>query len=42
MKKSYDFVIAGAGIIGLSIARALRTHTPASSILMLEKEAVLG
>lgn len=42
MKKSFDFVIAGAGIVGLSVARALRTHAPASSILMLEKEPKLG
>ena len=39
--KSYDFVIAGAGIVGLTIARALAKRR-CGSILVLEKEATLG
>jgi L-2-hydroxyglutarate oxidase len=38
MQKSYDYLIIGAGIIGLSIARALKTKTPNASILILDKE----
>lgn len=38
MQKSYDYLIIGAGIIGLSIARALKTKTPNTRILILDKE----
>ena len=37
MKKSFDFVIGGGGIIGLSVARSLQKSFPSSSIAMLEK-----
>ncbi|MGK7344291.1 MAG: L-2-hydroxyglutarate oxidase [Candidatus Nitrospinota bacterium M3_3B_026] len=36
--KSYDFVVAGAGIIGLATARALKRKYPGASVLVLEKE----
>jgi len=35
----YDYLIAGAGIIGLAIARELRNRYPDSSIAMIEKES---
>jgi L-2-hydroxyglutarate oxidase LhgO len=37
-----DVIIIGAGIIGLSIARALKEQTPSLSIAIFEKEAVVG
>ena len=41
MKKNYDFIIAGAGIMGLALAKNLlaRGH---KNILILEKEKDLG
>lgn len=38
----FDVVIIGAGIIGLSVARALKTHQPSLKILVCEKEASAG
>ena len=35
---TYDFTIAGAGIVGLSTAYKLSLHYPDASILLLEKE----
>jgi (S)-2-hydroxyglutarate dehydrogenase len=37
-----DFVIVGAGILGLSIAREIKHRNPAASITILEKEGQLG
>lgn len=42
MPNRFDFVIAGAGIMGLTIARELHRRHPASSIAVLEKESGLG
>ena len=42
MAKSYDFVIIGAGIVGLSVARELNKRHPNSSIVILEKELDIG
>src|SRR5512140_2999337 len=39
--KSFDFIIIGGGIIGLTMARALR-KIRAGSVLVLEKENALG
>ena len=36
--QNYDFLIIGAGIIGLTIARELKMRSPKSSILIIEKE----
>ena len=41
MKQSYDFIIVGAGIVGLSAARELARRN-AGSVLVLEKEGRLG
>jgi (S)-2-hydroxyglutarate dehydrogenase len=38
--KNYDFVIIGSGILGLSVANALKTKKPQASIIILDKEAV--
>ncbi len=37
-----DFVIIGAGILGLTIARELRINNPSANILILEKENTIG
>lgn len=37
-----DFVIIGAGILGLTIARELRARHPAAKIVVLEKENEIG
>src|SRR6185436_12958466 len=42
MLQRFDFVIVGAGIMGLAIARELRKRHPSSSIALLEKENALG
>ena len=38
----YDFLIVGAGIIGLSIARELRELYPSAKIKIIEKEPDTG
>jgi len=40
--RSPDFVVLGAGIVGLSIARALRLRHPDALLLVLEKEPAVG
>jgi L-2-hydroxyglutarate oxidase len=40
--KCFDVVIVGAGIMGLSIARALKEQNQALSIAILEKESKIG
>lgn len=42
MSRSFDFVIVGAGIVGLSLARELQSRYPQKKIAVLEKEASLG
>lgn len=42
MKKSYDFVVIGGGIIGLTLARTLHNLYPSSSLAVLEKELFCG
>jgi L-2-hydroxyglutarate oxidase LhgO len=39
---SADFVIVGAGIVGLALARELKSRHPAARIVVLEKEAAVG
>jgi (S)-2-hydroxyglutarate dehydrogenase len=41
-KNNYDFLILGAGIVGLTIARELKSRFPDQSILILEKELMVG
>ena len=38
----YDFLVIGGGVIGLSVARALRRRHPDARVGVLEKEAVQG
>ncbi|MCB1180290.1 MAG: L-2-hydroxyglutarate oxidase [Leptospiraceae bacterium] len=38
MKQSFDFIIAGAGIIGTTISLELKQKFPSSKILIIEKE----
>ncbi len=40
--KKYDYVIVGAGIIGLAMARSLRRMRPDAKILVLDKEQDVG
>lgn len=42
MSPSYDFVIVGAGIIGLTLARELKRAHRNAKILILEKEEFVG
>ena len=42
MRMSYDFVIVGTGIIGLTVGQELRRRYPSSSIAFLEKESDIG
>ncbi|VAW22704.1 L-2-hydroxyglutarate oxidase, partial [hydrothermal vent metagenome] len=39
LNKKYDFIIVGAGIIGLATAYKLQLKFPKKSIAILEKEA---
>lgn len=41
-RKTADFVIAGGGIIGLNMGRALAAKYPDSTIKILEKEKSVG
>jgi L-2-hydroxyglutarate oxidase len=42
-RSSYDFVIVGAGVVGLQIASVLRQRVPTShTILVVDKEASIG
>ena len=40
--KEYDYIIIGAGIIGLSIAKYLSENYPTKKVLILEKERDVG
>lgn len=40
--KNYDFIIMGAGIVGLTVAKRLTVLYPNASIALIEKEARLG
>lgn len=40
--KCFDYVIVGAGIVGLTVASELKRRWPAASIAVLEKEAAPG
>lgn len=42
MKDRYDVVIAGAGVIGLAIARSLLLREPWLKVLVVEKEKIFG
>ncbi|QGX41330.1 L-2-hydroxyglutarate oxidase [Permianibacter aggregans] len=42
MNSTFDYIIVGAGIVGLSVARELRFRQPTARILIIEKESGLG
>jgi len=42
MRRHYDVVVAGAGVIGLSVALALIESKPWLRLLVVEKEKILG
>jgi L-2-hydroxyglutarate oxidase LhgO len=42
MKPNYDFVIAGAGIVGLTIASEILLKNPFARIFIFEKESQIG
>ena len=42
MSKIYDYLIIGAGVIGLSIAKELNERFPKARILIVEKESDVG
>lgn len=38
----YDFIVVGAGIVGLTVARELKLRTPSARIAVLDKESGIG
>jgi L-2-hydroxyglutarate oxidase LhgO len=42
VSKIADYIVIGAGIIGVNLARELRKRHPKRSVLVLEKESILG
>ncbi len=40
--RTYDFVVVGGGILGLSLSRALRMRYPTRRVALLEKESEIG
>lgn len=42
MNDSFDYVIAGGGILGLSVAREILNAAPRAKIAILEKEEASG
>jgi L-2-hydroxyglutarate oxidase len=42
MTHTYDFLIVGAGIVGLTVAYQLKSQYPQSKIAIIEKEILLG
>ncbi|HEY8096655.1 MAG TPA: FAD-dependent oxidoreductase, partial [Methylobacter sp.] len=42
INKPYDFMIVGAGIVGLTVAWELKKRHPVASIVILEKESDVG
>ena len=42
MRESFDYIIAGGGIMGLSIARTIASRAPSARILVIEKEAAVA
>ncbi len=42
MQRSFDFLILGAGITGLCLAKEIKSHNIHASVLILEKEILLG
>ena len=39
---TYDFIVVGAGIVGLAVARELKRRDPSASIAVLDKEDSVG
>lgn len=42
MNNTYDFIIAGAGVIGINLALELKKNYPNKTVLILEKESSIG
>jgi (S)-2-hydroxyglutarate dehydrogenase len=42
MRVNTDFLIIGAGVVGLTIAREIKLRNPESKIIVLEKESEIG
>jgi (S)-2-hydroxyglutarate dehydrogenase len=42
MSETFDFLVVGGGVVGLTLARELRRRHPKASIAVLEKEPALG
>ena len=40
--QAFDYIVLGAGVSGLTIAKRIKHHNSAASILILEKEKLLG
>ncbi|MFZ2285016.1 MAG: FAD-dependent oxidoreductase, partial [Lutibacter sp.] len=42
MSNKFDFIVVGAGIVGLATAYKLQLKFPVKNILILEKESEIG
>ncbi len=42
MKENSDYLIVGAGIIGLSVAKEIKSREPNAKVRILEKEPRIG
>ena len=42
MVNSVDYLVIGAGVVGLSIAREIKTQNPQASVVVLEKESAVA
>ena len=42
MQRKYDYVVIGAGIVGLSIGNSLLEKNPRAHVLIADKEKTLG
>lgn len=38
----FDYIVIGAGVVGLTIAKYLKDHCPSASVLIVEKESEVG
>lgn len=41
-RSAYDFIIVGAGIVGMTVARRLKQHMPHATIAIIDKENRIG
>lgn len=42
LKDNFDFLIVGASVVGLAIAKSIKRRFPDASVCLLEKDSHLG